>query len=258
MQLDMKSQIAESIFSDWAYSLCLLLLRNLAVPLVEDSLLQRQPLDDAHCTGFLHLGNPPVCGLRYNISRASSRLSSRITGGTATFDSGEWPWQASLRRNNIHRCGATLISNTWLVSAAHCFREAKNPNKWTVSFGTYLSPPLIVRLVKSIIVHEKYEYPAHEYDIAVVQLAKGVEFTSAVHRVCLPNSNDIIPYNIDAVITGWGALSNDGETPNVLQEATVKLIDSYTCNRREVYNGAIAPGMLCAGYLEGGVDSCQV
>ncbi|KAM6448782.1 transmembrane protease serine 11C-like [Liasis olivaceus] len=191
-----------------------------------------------------------ICGLRHNRSSGTSR----ITGGVS---SGDWPWQASLQRNNIHRCGATLISNTWLLSAAHCFREAKNPHKWTVSFGTYLRPPLMMRFVKTIIIHEKYKYLDHEHDIAVLQLTKSVEFTSAIHRVCLPDSNEKIPYNIDAVVTGWGALSNAGETPNVLQEATVKLIDSKVCNRREVYNGAIKPGMICAGYLEGGIDSCQ-
>ncbi|XP_025019200.1 transmembrane protease serine 11C-like [Python bivittatus] len=191
-----------------------------------------------------------LCGLRHNRSSGTSR----ITGGVS---SGDWPWQASLQRNNIHRCGATLISNTWLLSAAHCFREAKNPHKWTVSFGTYLRPPLMIRLVKTIIIHEKYKHLDHEHDIAVLQLTKSVEFTSAIHRVCLPDSSEKIPYNIDAVVTGWGALSNDGETPNVLQEATVKLIDSRVCNRREVYNGAIKPGMICAGYLEGGIDSCQ-
>ncbi|KAK9396696.1 transmembrane protease serine 11E-like [Crotalus adamanteus] len=191
-----------------------------------------------------------ICGLRYNRSLGSSR----ITGGVS---SGEWPWQASLQRNNIHRCGATLISNTWLLSAAHCFREAKNPHKWTVSFGTYLRPSLMIRLVKTIIIHEKYQNAGHEHDIAVLQLTKSVEFTNAIHRICLPDSNEKIPYNIDAVVTGWGALSNEGETPNVLQEATVKLIDSKVCNRKEVYNGAIKPGMICAGYLEGGIDSCQ-
>uniref|UniRef100_A0A8C8SGK7 Peptidase S1 domain-containing protein n=1 Tax=Pelusios castaneus TaxID=367368 RepID=A0A8C8SGK7_9SAUR len=46
-----------------------------------------------------------------------------VVGGVSSAQIGDWPWQASLQQNNIHRCGATLISNTWLVSAAHCFRK---------------------------------------------------------------------------------------------------------------------------------------
>ncbi|XP_065453502.1 transmembrane protease serine 11B-like protein [Chrysemys picta bellii] len=199
------------------------------------------------------------CGLRQNRSSKSksSSTSERVVGGLASAELGDWPWQASLRQNNIHRCGATLISNTWLLSAAHCFRKANNPRLWTVTFGTLLRPSRMKRFVKAIIVHEKYRYPAHNYDIAIVKLSKGVDFTNTVHRVCLPDPSQIFPYNSDAVITGWGALSDDGPSPNVLQEATVKLIDSNTCNRKEVYDGVITPGMLCAGYLEGGVDACQ-
>ncbi|KAM7167606.1 transmembrane protease serine 11C-like [Macrochelys suwanniensis] len=199
------------------------------------------------------------CGLRQNRSAKSksSSTSERVVGGVASAELGDWPWQASLRQNNIHRCGATLISNTWLLSAAHCFRKANNPRLWTVTFGTLLRPSRMKRFVKAIIVHEKYRYPAHNYDIAVVKLSKGVDFTNIVHRVCLPDPSQIFPYNSDAVITGWGALSDDGPSPNVLREATVKLIDSNTCNRREVYDGVITPGMLCAGYLEGGIDACQ-
>ncbi|CAM4655910.1 transmembrane protease serine 11C-like [Lepidochelys kempii] len=199
------------------------------------------------------------CGLQQNRSAKSksSSTSKRIVGGVASAELGDWPWQASLQQNNIHRCGATLISNTWLLSAAHCFRKANNPRVWTVTFGTLLRPSRMKHFVKAIIVHEKYRYPAHNYDIAVVKLSKRVDFTNIVHRVCLPDPSQIFPYNSDAVITGWGALSNDGSSSNVLREATVKLIDSNTCNRREVYDGVITPGMLCAGYLEGGVDACQ-
>uniref|UniRef100_A0A8C0C2R3 Peptidase S1 domain-containing protein n=1 Tax=Buteo japonicus TaxID=224669 RepID=A0A8C0C2R3_9AVES len=200
-----------------------------------------------------------VCGLRQNRSVKSMAQSSslRIVGGLSSAETGDWPWQASLQYNNIHRCGATLISNTWLVSAAHCFRDMSHPQKWTATFGALLKPPSLKRSVKTIIIHEKYRYPEHDYDIALVQLSKRVEFTSSIHRVCLPEPSQTFPYNIYAVITGWGALTNDGPTPNALQEATVKLIDSNTCNRKEVYDGDITPRMLCAGYLEGGVDACQ-
>lgn len=36
------------------------------------------------------------------------------------------------------------------------------------------------------------------------------------------------------------------------------LISNKLCNHRDVYGGIISPSMLCAGYLKGGVDSCQV
>lgn len=103
------------------------------------------------------------------------------------------------------------FSNVGIRSNLLLLFSSSNPRLWTVSFGTYLTPSLLVRPVKTIIVHEKYRYPAHEYDIAVLQLAKRVDFTNAVHRVCLPDATERIPYNIDAVITGWGAMSDDGK-----------------------------------------------
>ncbi|XP_075785386.1 transmembrane protease serine 11C isoform X2 [Pelodiscus sinensis] len=196
------------------------------------------------------------CGLRPNRSKSAS-TSNRVVGGASSAQLGDWPWQASLQQNNIHHCGATLISNTWLVSAAHCFRHSKNPHAWTVTFGNLLRPPRMKRSVKAIIVHEKYQYPAPKHDIAVVKLSEHVDFTSSVHRICLPDPAQIFPYNSDAVVTGWGAQKGEVQNLNVLQEATVKLIDTDTCNREEVYHGLVAPGMLCAGYLQGGVDACQ-
>ncbi|KFU86199.1 Transmembrane protease serine 11E, partial [Chaetura pelagica] len=182
----------------------------------------------------------------------------RIVGGQRARD-GEWPWQASIQLDGIHRCGASVISNTWLVTAAHCFRGRRDPRRWTASFGILLRPPKQRRFVRRIIVHEEYSdfVLDHENDVAVVQLASPIEFTSDVHSVCLPEASHHFPDNSSCFVTGWGAMENDGYGVNNLRQAEVKIIGTSICNRREVYGGAISPGMLCAGYLEGQVDACQ-
>ncbi|XP_048220834.1 transmembrane protease serine 11C-like [Perognathus longimembris pacificus] len=188
--------------------------------------------------------------------RTITPSGNKIAGGQDA-EEGEWPWQASLQQNNVHRCGATLISNHWLVTAAHCFIKANDPKEWNVTFGLLLSDPKTQRAVKNIIIHENYHYPAHDNDIAVVHLASPVLYTSNIRRACLPETNHTFPPSSDVVVTGWGTLRTDGKIPNILQKASVKIIDNKTCNSGKVYGGVVTPGMLCAGFLRGHVDACQ-
>nr|XP_020139820.1 transmembrane protease serine 11E-like [Microcebus murinus] len=182
--------------------------------------------------------------------------SLRIVGGTPV-EEGEWPWQASLRWDGVHRCGATLINATWLVSAAHCFRMYKDPTRWTVSFGVTLIPAKIKRGLRRIIVHEKYKYPSHDYDISLAELSSPVSYTNAVHKVCLPDASYDFHPGDEMFVTGFGALQNDGISQNHLRQVQVTLIDTKTCNEPQAYNGAITPRMLCAGFLTGKKDACQ-
>ncbi|XP_074848163.1 transmembrane protease serine 11D-like [Carettochelys insculpta] len=195
------------------------------------------------------------CGMRTSKLPA---YTDRVTGGTSAQD-GAWPWQASLQLRGSHRCGATLISNTWLVTAAHCFRGQRDPSQWTASFGTVIQPPKSLRYIHNIIIHEQYaDNPSnHNNDIALVQLSSPVEFTSEIRKVCLPEASQVFPHNTSCFVTGWGALEDNGECVNNLQQAEVRIIKTDICNREEVYNGVITPGMVCAGYLEGKVDACQ-
>lgn len=52
--------------------------------------------------------------------------------------------------------------------------------------------------------------------------------------------------------------SVSGKTSDVLNAAMVSLIEPWRCNSKYVYNNLITPAMICAGYLQGAIDSCQV
>ncbi|XP_032487880.1 transmembrane protease serine 11E [Phocoena sinus] len=193
------------------------------------------------------------CGTRRN---KTTTQSLRIVGGTEVQE-GEWPWQASLQWDGIHRCGATLINDTWLVSAAHCFRTYKDPARWTASFGVKIETPKMKQGLRRIIVHEKYKYPSHDYDISVAELSSPVPYTNAVHRICLPDASREFHPGDEMFVTGFGALQNDGSSQNHLRQVQVDLIDTKICNEHKAYNNAITPRMLCAGSLKGNRDACQ-
>ncbi|EGW11755.1 Transmembrane protease, serine 11E2 [Cricetulus griseus] len=152
--------------------------------------------------------------------RTITPLGHKIAGGQDS-EEGEWPWQASLQQNSIHRCGATLISNNWLITAAHCFIRDANPKDWKVSFGLLLSKPQIQRTIKNIIIHENYSYPAHDNDIAVVHLSSPVLFASNIRRACLPEVTQKFPPNSDVVVTGWGTLKSDVDTQGVTYDPNI-------------------------------------
>jgi secreted trypsin-like serine protease len=45
--------------------------------------------------------------------------ANRITGGY-TAARGQFPWQVALLIDNAWFCGGSLISNLWVLTAAHC------------------------------------------------------------------------------------------------------------------------------------------
>lgn len=49
-----------------------------------------------------------------------------------------------------------------------------------------------------------------------------------------------------------------GKMSNILLQASVQVIDRIRCNAEDAYQGEVTKEMLCAGILEGGVDTCQV
>ncbi|XP_054995975.1 transmembrane protease serine 11D [Sorex araneus] len=195
----------------------------------------------------------PSCGARPDLITLSEE---RIIGGTKA-EEGDWPWQVSLRLNNVHHCGGVLISNTWILTAAHCFRSHSDPRQWTATFGISTRFPKQRIKIRTIRAHNNYVFATHENDIAAVQLDRSIEFTKNIHRVCLPDATQNIVPGSTAYVTGWGSKRYMGNTVPDLEQARVNIISNEACNAPYMYNGAITPGMICAGVPEGGVDACQ-
>ena len=54
------------------------------------------------------------------------------------------------------------------------------------------------------------------------------------------------------------SLSAGGHAPDRLQQVMVPILNTSVCNAGSWYDGAVDDTMICAGYEEGGRDSCQV
>ncbi|EPQ09379.1 Serine protease DESC4 [Myotis brandtii] len=111
-----------------------------------------------------------------------------------------------------------------------------DPQKWNVSFGLLLSDPQAQRKIKNIIIHEDYHYPAHENDIAVVNLSSPILYTSNIRRVCLPEANYTFPPNSDVVVTGWGTSKTDGRAVPGDEKFAVYLYATLSRSDMEMLN----------------------
>ncbi|XP_078354676.1 serine protease hepsin-like isoform X2 [Oculina patagonica] len=229
-------------------------------------LFDSAPLDASPLSVF-----PQECGLR-KIRNTTGRRVKRIVGGSQSSQ-GKWPWQAALFYKGLHYCGGAIISNTWIMTTAHCFNPLTSdiPADWTVVLGDYHLKEKNDkfeqrRKVVNITLHEEYMSMYFEgiydtpplNDITIMKLDSPLTFNNYVQPLCLPRPDQVFAPNEECYVAGWGHTQwNGAQQPDILREAMVRIVSREVCNMEKAYNGTIHDTAFCAGYPEGKIDACE-
>ncbi|XP_023290771.1 serine proteinase stubble [Orussus abietinus] len=202
------------------------------------------------------------CGIRPLVR------AGRIVGGKgAQF--GEWPWQVLVREATWlglftkNKCGGVLISNRYVITAAHC--QPGFLASLVAVFGEFdISGELeakrsVTRNIRRIIVNRAYDPATFENDLALLELETPIQFDEHIVPICMPNDGEDFTGRM-ATVTGWGRLKYNGGVPSVLQEVQVPIMENSVC--QEMFQTAghskkILDSFLCAGYANGQKDSCE-
>ncbi|XP_011879472.1 PREDICTED: trypsin 3A1-like isoform X2 [Vollenhovia emeryi] len=198
------------------------------------------------------------------LNNVCDKANHLVVGGTEALVS-EFPHMVALGRPSskfIVMCGGTLISHTWVLSAAHCTFGPEDgfPTHAKIGFHNVTDKNAIITAIKNTIRHPQYDPPKMYADIALVQLTDKVTFAyKSIRPACLYQVYDPVPEK--AWVSGWGRTEYVGNISDVLLTAELNIVDNLECTRK--YNSSleipegIKPSMICAGDPSGKKDSCQ-
>ncbi|XP_008307430.1 mannan-binding lectin serine protease 1 isoform X1 [Cynoglossus semilaevis] len=187
-----------------------------------------------------------------------------------------------------------LLSEFWVLTAAHVLRSQRRdasvvpvaPEHVKVFLGLHDANnkhKADSRSVDKVVLHPHFQPNNYNNDIALIRLTEAVEFNSYIRPVCLPSPNDepnsssLLPNSL-GVVAGWGisnpnstfsssspptsvttANFDPGLTSDILQYVKLPVVSQGECrasysSRSVSYN--ITDNMFCAGFFEGGRDTC--
>ncbi|RWS26971.1 Proclotting enzyme-like protein [Leptotrombidium deliense] len=161
-----------------------------------------------------------------------------------------YPWMGALFKNSGEQlCGATIISDQFILTAAHCVHSLK-PQELKVILGVHNLVKATAEdkyAVSKIVAHEKYIEKDSQYndDIALLKLEKPLKFSYNLLPICQPKKDMIkFEHNLNAI--GWGQLQPDSdEMAQKLQEIYLPEVPREKCGK--IWEQDLGDNRLCVG-----------
>jgi len=174
---------------------------------------------------------------------------------------------------NVFQCGGSLVSQTKVLTAAHCVRDIDVASlkvrlgEYDTMLGGDREPrPHQDIPVQSIRLHENFNPGTLFNDVAIISLAFPAELTEHINPICLPSQEEITSGSYydpsQCFASGWGknAFDESGMFQTTLRKVDLPIVNRATC--LEQLRGTrlgkyfvLHESFLCAGGSRGS-DTC--
>ncbi|CAG7830918.1 unnamed protein product [Allacma fusca] len=204
-------------------------------------------------------------------------ITNRIVGGSRARRN-EFPWRCSLftkflRNYSVNEsvllygykfyCGCTILSEKWVMTAAHCtYDSSVQGNIYVFAGDNKLGPPedgtgqLVP--VRRIYSHPNYDNVSSDNDISLLELTTSLQFGENVRPACLPYKLKKHKfYKQNGTISGWGLKKyRDKISSEYLRKVSLPILTTKQC--RKFFKGFpvnVTDNMFCTYTPR--KDSCQ-
>ncbi|XP_022123055.2 chymotrypsin-1 [Pieris rapae] len=188
-----------------------------------------------------------VQGDAERVESGGQEPDTRVVGGSDAPE-GLVPHQVALKETDGWTfCGGAIISDRWILTAAHCVLSRK-PSEFTAVVGTLSRTKGGTKYaISKVNAHKEYNKPNRfGNDIAVISTKEAIKFNEYVKALPLPEKD--VTSGLSCILSGWGKLGDRMPSPDKLQYLYVKTLNSVQCSKK-LTNGrsssVIKPSQMC-------------
>ena len=179
--------------------------------------------------------------------------SNAIVNGSAAPE-GAYPFMAAVTdAGGFQFCGASVISSTWVLTAAHCVQGEQASKIRVVTGRTNLGNTSQGQVHQVTSIHIEPLYDDSAYDAALLRLTTAT--TAAPIQLATASNDNLEAAGTIVRVTGWGDQTGTlGLTAtNQLRYVDLKVVSDGECGQTNF--GLHGPTAVCAAELA--KDSCQ-